>query len=139
MKQSAAKTLGVAALGAAFAAAAAGTASAAVAPGVPDAGAALESVTHTLPVEQAATKLPAGAPESLAASQKALGTGVSSLPSAAESLPATAGKALSQVTTAAQKSTGKTGDPVGGLLGGLPVGALPTSGLPVGAVPGLGG
>lgn len=131
MKQSAAKTLGVAALGAAFAAAAAGTASAAVAPGVPDAGAALDTVTHTLPVEQAATKLPAGAPESLAASQKALGSGVTTL-------PATAEKALTQVTSSLDKGKGKPGDPVGGLLGGLPVGALPTSGLPVGAVPGLG-
>ncbi|MGV9571793.1 ATP-binding protein, partial [Streptomyces nigra] len=45
MKQSAAKSLGVAALGAAFAATGAGAANAA--PAVPDAGAALDTVTRT--------------------------------------------------------------------------------------------
>ena len=47
MKQSAAKTLGVAALGAAFAAAGAGAANAA--PAVPDSSQALDTVTKTLP------------------------------------------------------------------------------------------
>ncbi|MEV6514006.1 hypothetical protein AB0M61_48915, partial [Streptomyces sp. NPDC051642] len=59
MKQSAAKTLGVAALGAAFAAVAAGSASAAVAaPALPDATQALGTVTHTLPAENVAKALP---------------------------------------------------------------------------------
>ncbi|MEV5613743.1 ATP-binding protein [Streptomyces sp. NPDC052225] len=112
MKQSAAKTLGVAALGAAFAAAGAGAANAA--PAVPDAAGAVGSVTSMLPVEQAASTLPAGAPESLAAGQNALGSSLST----AEAAPA----ALS----------GDSGDPVSGLLGGLPVHqALPTQGLPV--------
>ncbi|MFJ9678394.1 hypothetical protein ACIRP2_10095 [Streptomyces sp. NPDC101194] len=63
MKQSAVRTLGVAALGAAFAAAAAGTASAAVLPtdaaatALPVAGTALENATRTLPVQDTATKL----------------------------------------------------------------------------------
>ncbi|MET9918151.1 hypothetical protein ABZZ04_13805 [Streptomyces sp. NPDC006435] len=64
MKQSAARTLGVAALGAAFAAAAAGTASAAVLPGgaaattvLPVAGAALDTATRTLPAEDVTTTL----------------------------------------------------------------------------------
>ena len=47
MKQSAAKTLGVAALGAAFAAAGAGVANAA--PALPDPTQALDGVTKTLP------------------------------------------------------------------------------------------
>lgn len=56
MKQSAVKTLGVAALGAAFAAAGAGAASAA--PALPDAGSALNTVTGTLPAEKVAQVLP---------------------------------------------------------------------------------
>ncbi|MFD9600375.1 hypothetical protein [Streptomyces sp. NPDC059970] len=63
MKQSAVRTLGVAALGAAFAAAAAGTASATVLPAdaaataLPVAGSALENATRTLPVQDTAPKL----------------------------------------------------------------------------------
>lgn len=62
MKQSAVRTLGVAALGAAFAAAAAGTASAAVLPTdaattLPVAGSALETATRTLPAQDATTKI----------------------------------------------------------------------------------
>ncbi|MEV6650496.1 hypothetical protein [Streptomyces sp. NPDC051219] len=53
MKQSAAKTLGVAALGAAFAAAAAGTASAAPAPALPDVTGLVGGVTSTLPAKTA--------------------------------------------------------------------------------------
>ena len=56
MKQSAAKTLGVAALGAAFAAAGAGAANAAPARRVlPDASQALGTVTQALPVENVTT------------------------------------------------------------------------------------
>lgn len=110
MKQSAAKTLGVAALGVAFAAAGAGAANAA-APAVPDAAGALGSVTSGLPVEQATSALPAGGPEAVSAAQNALGNGL----------------------TAAQPVVQKVadgGDPVSGLLGGLPVagGGLPALG-----------
>ncbi|MEU1470743.1 hypothetical protein ABZ434_21220 [Streptomyces sp. NPDC005761] len=62
MKQSAARTLGVAALGAAFAAAAAGTASASALPldaatsALPVAG-ALANATSTLPVQDTANEL----------------------------------------------------------------------------------
>ncbi|MGW2224710.1 ATP-binding protein [Streptomyces formicae] len=105
MKQSAAKTLGVAALGAAFAAAGAGAATAA--PAVPDAAAALGTVSSVLPLDQAAKTLPAGGPESLAAGQNAL--------------------------TGALAGVEKPGDPVSGLIGGLPVGGA-TGALP-GALP----
>ncbi|MER6102104.1 hypothetical protein ABT115_07120 [Streptomyces sp. NPDC001832] len=63
MKQSAVRTLGVAALGAAFAAAAAGTASAAVLPAdaaataLPAAGSALGTATRSLPVQETPAKL----------------------------------------------------------------------------------
>ncbi|MFI8302341.1 ATP-binding protein [Streptomyces sp. NPDC085927] len=56
MKQSAAKTLGVAALGAAFAAAGAGAATAA--PAVPDALPALDAATQNLPAEKLSGALP---------------------------------------------------------------------------------
>ncbi|MFJ2744976.1 ATP-binding protein [Streptomyces sp. NPDC087440] len=115
MKQSAAKTLGTAALGAAFVAAAAGSASAAAAPAAPDAAAALGAVSQALPVDQVASKLPAGGPEALKAGQDALGK------SAPHVMPAGEGQ-----------------DPVNGLLGGLPTKGLPTGGLPTGAVPGVG-
>ncbi|WP_274561591.1 ATP-binding protein [Streptomyces spiramyceticus] len=78
MKQSAAKTLGVAALGAAFAAAAAGSATAA--PAVPDAPSALNTMTSTVPVGTATALLPPGAAEGLAAGQEGLGRGLSHLP-----------------------------------------------------------
>ncbi|GAA3495545.1 hypothetical protein GCM10019016_026450 [Streptomyces prasinosporus] len=60
MKQSAAKTLGVAALGAAFAAAGAGAADAA--PVVPDAAPALDSVTRAVPAQDVSGVLPAERP-----------------------------------------------------------------------------
>src|SRR5690348_1396538 len=56
MKQSAAKTLGVAALGAAFAATGAGAANAA--PAVPDATGMLGSVTSALPAQNVSQALP---------------------------------------------------------------------------------
>ncbi|MFI2202267.1 ATP-binding protein [Streptomyces sp. NPDC020192] len=111
MKQSAAKTLGVAALGAAFAAAGAGAANAA--PALPDAGQAtqaLSSVTQVLP----------GTTEALTQGQGAVGTAT------AAATPAVRG-ALAKGPTA----------PVAGLLGGLPTGntGLPTHGLPVNGLP----
>ncbi|MFI6459086.1 ATP-binding protein [Streptomyces sp. NPDC050528] len=120
MKQSAAKTLGVAALGAAFAAVAAGSASAAVAaPAVPDATQVLGTVTHTLPAENVAKALP-GAGQALSQAQPALAGGLSAVQPAAE-------KVLSDGPTA----------PVAGLLGGLPLSqtGLPTHGLPVNGIP----
>ncbi|MGX1883384.1 ATP-binding protein [Streptomyces sp. NPDC055287] len=114
MKQSAAKTLGAAALGAAFAAAAAGSASAApAAPAVPGLTGALSSATTTLPVQDLAGKLPAGAPE-------ALTSGVSTLTGSATTVPTTAGEALSKA-----QPSGGSADPVKGMLGGLPAGTLP--------------
>ncbi|RVU18224.1 ATP-binding protein [Streptomyces antnestii] len=111
MKQSAVKTLGVAALGAAFAAAGAGAASAA--PALPDAGSALNTVTSTLPAEQVGKVLPGGSTESVAAGQHALTGGLNT---AAERVLPTDG-----------------GSPVNGLIGGLPVGQLPVAkSLPLG-------
>ncbi|MEU9982831.1 ATP-binding protein [Streptomyces sp. NPDC050856] len=100
MKQSAAKTLGVAALGAAFAATAAGSASAV---GVVPTGAVVEAVAKSaLPVAQSAlTQAPGGASE-------ALGTG----------------QGLVGAVTQGASLPGVPVDPsmLGGLLGGLPVG-----------------
>ncbi|MFG2499769.1 ATP-binding protein [Streptomyces sp. NPDC048441] len=112
MKQSAAKTLGVAALGAAFAVAGAGAANAA--PSVPDPSDTLGTAASTLPLDEVSKALPAGGPEALAASQSALGSGVQ----AAE-------------PTVNKLASGDAG-PVASLLGGLPVSdALPLQGLPV--------
>ncbi|MFC5215249.1 ATP-binding protein [Streptomyces coerulescens] len=117
MKQSAAKTLGVAALGAAFAAAGAGAANAA--PVAPDAaGSALDNVTRTLPAENLAQSAPGATGAGLAQGQEALATGLSAAQPAAEQ--AVAG--------------GPTGV-VAGLLGGLPVQGAPTEGLPVQGLP----
>jgi hypothetical protein len=116
MKQSAAKTLGVAALGAAFAAAGAGAANAA--PAVPDASSALDTVTKTLPAENVSQALP-GAGDAVAHGQSAVGAGV----------------AAAQPAVARVLADGPTA-PVAGLLGGLPVaGALPTHGLPLNGLP----
>ncbi|MEU0673105.1 ATP-binding protein [Streptomyces sp. NPDC006172] len=115
MKQSAAKTLGVAALGAAFAAVGAGAANAA--PAVPDATQALDGVTRTLPAENVAQTLP-GADGVLEQAQPSLGAGLTAVQPVAENL-------LAQGPTA----------PVAGLLGGLPVQGLPTHGLPVNGIP----
>jgi hypothetical protein len=116
MKQSAAKTLGVAALGAAFAAAGAGAANAA--PAVPDTSQALNTVTQSVPARKATTALPAAA-DALATGRGALATG------AATARPA-AGRVLS----------GGAAAPVQPLLGGVPVGkALPGRGLGVNGLP----
>ncbi|MCA1220675.1 ATP-binding protein [Streptomyces sp. 8L] len=113
MNRSAAKTLGVAVLGAAFAATAAGTASAAVGP-LPDTGKALETV-NKLPVDQVAKELPHAAPDTLTATRAAGGA-----------VNETAPQVLQAV---------KAANPLGALLGGLPVNGL-QNGLPVN---GLGG
>jgi hypothetical protein len=115
MKQSAAKTLGVAALGAAFAAVGAGAANAA--PAVPDASPALDAVTRTLPAEKDASSLP-GTAQALAQSQGALGMGM----------------AAARPTAAGAFAGGPTA-PAAGLLGGMPVQGLPTHGVPVNGIP----
>ncbi|MFJ5529741.1 ATP-binding protein [Streptomyces sp. NPDC093261] len=111
MKQSAAKTLGVAALGAAFATAGAGVASAA--PAVPDIAGPADTATQALPLGHVAGTLP-GAGEVLGQGQRALDTAVPTVGRAAADGPAV---------------------PVGGLLGGLPVKPLPTQGLPLNGIP----
>ncbi|MEU0216086.1 ATP-binding protein [Streptomyces sp. NPDC006265] len=115
MKQSAAKSLGVAALGAAFAAAGAGAANAA--PALPDTAQTLETVTAALPAEQLSQTLP-GSGEALGQGQTADGAGLAAAQPVAE-------QAL------ANDPTG----PAAKLLGGLPVQGLPTHGLPVNGVP----
>ncbi|MFE1512064.1 ATP-binding protein [Streptomyces sp. NPDC058726] len=112
MKQSAAKTLGVAALGAAFAAAGAGAANAA--PAVPDAGQALDTVTQAVPAERLSGAAP-GSAEALSTGQELAGTGVAAVQPVAEK----AGPVV----------------PGAGLLGGLPVNQLPAKGLNVNGIP----
>ncbi|MFI8961232.1 hypothetical protein ACIGO8_03875 [Streptomyces sp. NPDC053493] len=136
MKQSAAKTLGVAALGAAFAAVAAGTASAAPAslPAGPD---VLGLVTNTVPLGEDVTELPSGAAEALAGGETAVGTGVDqgvkTLPGAveqAQNLPGELQKQAQDLPLDGARS-GLAATPLGaagGLLGGLPVNGL---GLPL--------
>ncbi|AXG79914.1 ATP-binding protein [Streptomyces paludis] len=122
MKQSAVKTIGAAALGAAFAVAAAGSASAA--PALPDVGGALDTlgvVTETLPLEAVAEKLPAPASEVVTTGRAALDTVKKTAPQQAQ-----------QVQKAGQKAApkaAKAADPLSGLLGGLPIGGLTGNGL----------
>ncbi|MEG8276876.1 ATP-binding protein [Streptomyces sp. AHA2] len=115
MKQSAAKSLGVAALGAAFAATGAGAAHAASS--LPDTAKALKTVTAALPAEQLSQTVP-GSAEALGQGQTAAGAGLAAAQPVAEQLLA----------------EGPTG-PAAKLLGGLPVQGLPTHGLPVNGVP----
>ncbi|MGW1545019.1 ATP-binding protein [Streptomyces sp. NPDC002309] len=116
MKQSAAKSLGVAALGAVFAATGAGAASAAPA-ALPDAGQALDTVTRTLPAENLHHAVP-GSSAALTQGQSTLGLGLRTAQPAIESVLA----------------EGPTG-PAAHLLGGLPVQGLPTHGTPVNGIP----
>lgn len=123
MKQSAAKTLGVAALGAAFAAAGAGAANAA--PVAPDAaGSALDSVTRTLPAENLAQSAPgAGA---------GLAQGVPGwLRVRRRSPPVCPPRNAAAEQAVAGGPTGV----VAGLLGGLPVQGAAAEGLPVQGLP----
>ncbi|QIJ64379.1 ATP-binding protein [Streptomyces sp. JB150] len=116
MKQSAAKTLGVAALGVAFAAAGAGAANAA--PSLADTtGTVPDTVNRTLPAENLDRTVP-GASEALAQGQTTLEAGLRAAQPAAEQVLA----------------EGPTG-PFAHLLGGLPVQGLPTPGLSVNGVP----
>ncbi|ANJ09177.1 ATP-binding protein [Streptomyces parvulus] len=122
MKQSAAKTLGVAALGAAFAAAGAGAATAA--PELPDTAQTVDSVARTLPAETVSQVAP-GAGNVLEQGRRIAGTGL------------TAAQPVAEQVLAEQLSEGPT-EPVAKLLGGVPVQGLPTQGLPVNGLP-LGG
>lgn len=115
MKQSAAKTLGVAVLGAAFAAAGAGAATAA--PAAPNAGAALDTVTQSLPAEDVSRVTP-GADRALQTGQDVAGTGLTTARPVAE-----------QLTSEGPQER------VGGLLGGLPTKGLPTQGVSVNGIP----
>ncbi|MFE3637286.1 ATP-binding protein [Streptomyces sp. NPDC059168] len=108
MKQSAAKTLGVAALGAAFAAVGAGAAEAA--PAVPVAPQALDSVTTVLPAQHVG--------QALAQGQGALGAG-------GTTAQPVVGNVLAGGPTA----------PLAGLLGGLPLQGMPTQGVAVNGLP----
>ena len=112
MKQSAAKSLGVAALGAAFAAAGAGAANAA--PALPDTAQTRETVTAALPAEQLSQTMPG--------SGEALGQGQTAALAAAQPV-------------AEQVLANGPADPAAKLLGGLPVQGLPAHGLPVNGVP----
>ncbi|AKJ11177.1 ATP-binding protein [Streptomyces incarnatus] len=112
MKHSAVRTLGVAALGAAFAAAGAGAANAAV-PAVPDAAPALGTVARTLPAGDTGMNQPA-ATDALSRGQDALGAGMAATQPAVEN-------AL---------HGGPTG-PLHSRIGGLPVQGAPVHGLPV--------
>ncbi|GGZ04431.1 hypothetical protein GCM10010300_55390 [Streptomyces olivaceoviridis] len=125
MKQSAAKTLGVAALGAAFAAVGAGAADAA--PASPDAGKTLNTVTKMLPPEQVIEALPdSGAVKTVKPVAK---TGV------AAALPVVGkGAATAQPVVESVLAEGPT-KPVAGLLGGLPLRGLPTHGVPINGLP----
>ncbi|MEV6418149.1 ATP-binding protein [Streptomyces sp. NPDC051662] len=111
MKQSAIKTLGTVALGAAFAATAAGSATAAPAPAAPG-----DLVTKTLPVGDLVGQLPQPLPSALAATGLALGTIQQTMPYATDAV--------------------KEAGPVQQLVGGLPVNGLgkglPVNGLPLG-------
>ncbi len=116
MKQSAVKTLGVAALGAAFAAAGAGAAQAA--PSLPDAP-GLDTVAQAVPADQVSSALP-GPAEALSTGQDVVGSGPR------DRRPRRPVNELgSQV-------------PGAGLLGGLPLNAVPGQGVNVNGIP-LGG
>ncbi|EHN76159.1 ATP-binding protein [Streptomyces coelicoflavus] len=119
MKQSAAKTLGVAALGAAFAAAGAGAATAA--PALPDAAQTVDSVARTLPAETVSQVAP-GAGNALEQGRRISGTGL------------TAAQPVVEQVVAEQLAEGPT-EPVAKLLGGVPLKGLPTQGLPVNGLP----
>ncbi|MFI6205760.1 ATP-binding protein [Streptomyces sp. NPDC051041] len=115
MKQSAVRTLGVAALGAAFAAAGAGAANAA--PALPDAAQTLGTVTQALPAETVTQAVPGGS----AALEQGQGTAEAALTTVQPVAEQVLAERLSQIPV----------QPVAELLGGLPAHGLPVTGLPV--------
>jgi hypothetical protein len=123
MKQVAAKTLGVTALGAAIAAAGAGVANAASAlPAVPDASGALGPVTKSLPAENVSPTLP-GAGEVVTEGQSTLGSGVAAAqPSVGEVLPGAPSAPAAELLGGLRpgglgKGAGVNALPVGGAVG----------------------
>lgn len=151
MKQSAAKTLGVTALGAAIAATGAGVGHAA-APALPDTSRTLDAATQALPVEQVARTLPTddvsqalpGAAKSVSQTLPGAADTVSkALPSVTDEAVSTGKQVLGQGVRAAGPVVadtlreGPTG-PVANLLGGLPIKGLPMQGLGINGLP-LGG
>ncbi|MBT2385728.1 ATP-binding protein [Streptomyces sp. ISL-11] len=124
MKQGTIKTLGVAALGIAFAATAAGSASAAGTAGTFESIAGTTKTTMGgLPVQQAAKLAPAGGPL-VSATDRAIQGGILEAPSKAADM------ALAPNLPAVPKLPADTKGN-GGLLGGLPLGNL--------SIPGAGG
>ncbi|RKN46900.1 ATP-binding protein [Streptomyces hoynatensis] len=120
MKQSTVKTLGAAALGAAFVAAAAGSASAApLSSGVQS---TTDDVVHTLPVHEAADTLPGRSGEVVETGADMLSGESSALPVADQTLSHTAANAPGQAETLLEPATQ--------LLGGLPIQPDGLAGLP---------
>lgn len=117
MKQATVKTLGAAALGAAIAATGAGSAAALGLDGVQQTAGDL---VHTLPVEEAANKLPGESGEVVTAGTRVVSGESTQLPLTSETLSHVADTGSNAVN----------GDP-GQLLGGLPVGELTDGGLPL--------
>lgn len=147
MKQSAARTLGVAALGAAFAAAGAGVAGAAP---LPDAVGSLSSLPQAIPADAVAdglsgvgTKLSETGMDTAMKTAKGVTPGMQApaQDSGRSAVPGTQGKAAPQSGQSDRSKGAKGADdalqspakPLGGLLGGLPVGGL--KGLPVNGIP----
>ncbi|GAB2798367.1 ATP-binding protein [Streptomyces sp. NPDC054796] len=134
MKQGTKKTLGVAALGAAFVATGSGVASADTAETVGAAAGAANQVAQALPLEEAT--------ESVPGNNGTVRTTKDTLGSASENMPGAVGEI---VDATAKKDEGKLLDPVvEKLLGGLPVlgdlakqglGGLPTDKLTGGKSP----
>ncbi|MEU0334774.1 ATP-binding protein [Streptomyces sp. NPDC006193] len=124
MKQSAAKSLGVAALGAAVAAVGAGAAHAA--PAAPDAGRTLDTVTRTLPSEQLVEALPGSGPAKAPAPVAKRGGAVKPAGGKGASAARPLGKSV---------LAGSPTKPAARLLGGLPLRGLPTHGVPVNGIP----
>ena len=118
-KHSAVKALGVAVLGAAFAAAGAGAADAAPAAATPDPGQVVNTAS-TLPAANLAQTVP-GAGDAMAQGQNAVATSLNSVQPMFQQL-------------LAQAQSGPAA-PVAALLGGLPTQGLPAQGLPVNGLP----
>ncbi|MER7044288.1 ATP-binding protein [Streptomyces jumonjinensis] len=122
MKQSAAKTLGAAALGTAFVAAGAGTAAAEPA-AFPDSATSLDTISSVVPAERLLTQVPAVS-DALAGAQGALTQGAATLPGTLQ------GAGQRALSPEAPK------DLLGSLLGGLPLNQLTQALGPLGGAAG---
>ncbi|GHA08755.1 ATP-binding protein [Streptomyces echinoruber] len=134
MKLPAAKTLGVAALGAVFAASGAGAAHAAL----PDAGPVLDTAGRTLPAERLSAAVPGGGALGRARPVAERGPATAK-PVAERGLAATGPVAERGLATAEPVAERLLEDglaaPVDRLLGGLPVQGLPMRGVGVNGLP----